>query len=194
MYVISYLEVYSISTLKCSISEQNFTCPSFTFVTVINHENNSIQEKSEYAPRHIQPRHIANNNLSNKRFVKMSAILIHCLYLRLVGCIEFNTTLTGHIIAVGNAHVFPGFLTPVLTQLSFQSHKLLFSHASAEVRGENTSERKFTSTGDQTHNHQVMSPTRSPLRHRGGASLPQNHLYSYRHHPEILACEVVIPL
>ena len=39
-------------------------------------------------------------------------------------------------MAVGDAHVFPGFLTPVLTQLSFQSRHLLFSHASAEVRGE----------------------------------------------------------
>ena len=37
-------------------------------------------------------------------------------------------------MAVGGAHVFPGFLTPVLTQLSFQSHRLLCSHASAEVR------------------------------------------------------------
>ena len=34
-------------------------------------------------------------------------------------------------MAVSDAHVFPGFLTPVLTQLSFQSHQLLFSHASA---------------------------------------------------------------
>ena len=33
-------------------------------------------------------------------------------------------------------HVFLGFLTNVLTQLSFQSHRLPFSHASAEVRGE----------------------------------------------------------
>ena len=42
-------------------------------------------------------------------------------------------------MAVGDAHVFPGFLlTPVLTQLSFQNHRLLFSHALAEVRGENT--------------------------------------------------------
>ena len=32
-------------------------------------------------------------------------------------------------MAVGEAHVFPGFLTPVLTLLSFQSHRLLFSHA-----------------------------------------------------------------
>ena len=66
-------------------------------------------------------------------------------------------------MAVGEAHVFPGFLTSVLTQLSFQSHWLLFSHASAEVRGKNTPERKFASTGYQTRNHQVMSLTRSPL-------------------------------
>ena len=55
---------------------------------------------------------------------------------------------------MGNAHVFPGFLTPVLTQLSFRSHPLLFSHVSAEVRGENTPVRKFASTGYRTHNHE----------------------------------------
>ena len=31
------------------------------------------------------------------------------------------------------------------------------------------SKRKVASTGDRTHNHQVMSPTRSPLSHPGGA-------------------------
>ena len=67
-------------------------------------------------------------------------------------------------MAVGDAHVFPGFFTPVLTQISFQSQTLLFSHASAEVRGENTPERSFASTGSQ-----VMSPTCSPLSHPGGA-------------------------
>ena len=72
-------------------------------------------------------------------------------------------------MAVGDVHVFPGFLTPALTQLVFQSHRLLFSHASAEVRRENTPKRKFTSTGSQTHNHQVTSLTRSPLSHPGGA-------------------------
>ena len=41
-------------------------------------------------------------------------------------------------MAVGDAHVFPGFLSLVLTQLSVQIHQLLFSHASAEVRGENS--------------------------------------------------------
>ena len=35
---------------------------------------------------------------------------------------------------VRDTHVFPGFLTQVLTQISFQSHRLLFSHASAEMR------------------------------------------------------------
>ena len=44
-------------------------------------------------------------------------------------------------MAVSDANVFPDFLTPVRTQLSFQSHQLLFSHASAELRGENTLER-----------------------------------------------------
>ena len=39
----------------------------------------------------------------------------------------------------------------------------------AEVRGENTPERKVATTGDRTHNHQVMSPTRSPLSHPGVA-------------------------
>ena len=56
-------------------------------------------------------------------------------------------------MAVGEAHVFPGYLTPVLTQTSFQSHRLLFSHASAEVRDENTQERNSASNGTRTHNH-----------------------------------------
>ena len=68
----------------------------------------------------------------------------------------FNATLTAK---VGDAHVFPGFLTPVLTQIPFQSQQQLFSHASAEVRGKNMPERKFASTGSQADNHQVMSLT-----------------------------------
>ena len=70
---------------------------------------------------------------------------------------------------VSGAHVFPNFLTAILTQISFQSHRLLFSHASAEVKGENTPEQMFASTGSLTHHHQVMSPTHSPLSHPGGA-------------------------
>ena len=74
-------------------------------------------------------------------------------------------------MAVGDAHVFSGFLTPILTELFFPKPPTAFSHAFAEVRGENTPERNLASTGDRTHNHQVMSPKRSPLSHPGGAHL-----------------------
>ena len=74
-------------------------------------------------------------------------------------------------MAVGDTYVFPSFLTTVLTKISFQSRRLLFLHASAEVSGENTPERNFDSTGSRTHNHQINSPTRSPLSHLGGATV-----------------------
>ena len=45
-------------------------------------------------------------------------------------------------MAVGDPHVFPGFLTQVLTHLSFQSHQLLFLHALAEVRGNKNAKKK----------------------------------------------------
>ena len=79
----------------------------------------------------------------------------------------FNATSTAKVISWQS--VFPGFLTPVQTQVSLQSHRLLFSHASAEVRGENTPERNFASTGSRTHNHQVMCLISSPLSHPGRA-------------------------
>ena len=41
----------------------------------------------------------------------------------------------------------------------------------SRLRGENTPEKMFASTGPRTHNHQVMSPTRSLLSHPGGAKL-----------------------
>ena len=67
--------------------------------------------------------------------------------------------------------VFPGFLTPVLKQLPFQSHRLLFSYAS-EVRGENTWERNFASfnrvSNSQPPGHEsdtltMMPPGRAAL-------------------------------
>ena len=66
-------------------------------------------------------------------------------------------------MAVGDAHVFPRILTPAPTHLSLQSHRLLLSDASAEVRGKNTPERKFASTWYQNHNRRVMSLSCSPL-------------------------------
>ena len=77
----------------------------------------------------------------------------------------FNATLTAKVISWRS--VLPGFLTPELTQLSFQSHQLLFSYASAEVRGEKSLERKVTSIGYRAHDLQVMSSTCSPLSYQG---------------------------
>ena len=83
----------------------------------------------------------------------------------------FNDTLTAKVISWRSVmHMcFLAFLQQYLHNFSFQSHGLLSSHASAEVRGKNTPERKVASTRDRTHNHQVMSPTRSPLSHPDGA-------------------------
>ena len=36
-------------------------------------------------------------------------------------------------------YVFPGFVTPLLTQLSLQRHRRLFSHASAKIRRKESS-------------------------------------------------------
>ena len=75
--------------------------------------------------------------------------------------------------------MFLSCLTPVRTQLSFQSHRQLFSRASAELRSEHTPERKFASTGSRTQNHQVMSPTWSLPSQRGRAVFVGNVLGSY---------------
>ena len=82
--------------------------------------------------------------------------------------LRFNATFIAKVISWRLE--IPSFPTPLLTQISFQSHRLLFSHASAEVRGENTLERNLASTGSQTHNQQVMSLTPSSLSHQDRAT------------------------
>ena len=62
-------------------------------------------------------------------------------------------------MAVGDANVFPGLLTPVLTQLFFPKPQTTF-HTCFD-RGERR--EKGYRTGYRTHNHLVMSPTRSQL-------------------------------
>ena len=75
---------------------------------------------------------------------------------------HFNATLTAKVISWRSVtHMCFLAFSPVLTQLFFPKPPTTFSHASAEVRGENTPEIKVASTGEQTHNHQVISPTRS---------------------------------
>ena len=70
-------------------------------------------------------------------------------------------------MAVGDAHVFPSFLSPVLTQLFFLKPPTTFLTCSS--RGENTPERTFAQIGSRTQTHHVMSPTRSSLSNPGGA-------------------------
>ena len=100
-------------------------------------------------------------------------------------------------MAVGDAYVFPGFVTPVLTQLFFPKPPTTFLTCFAEVKGENTPERKVASTGDRSHNHQVMSPTRSPLSHPGGAStlwiLSSKTSPNYRIHRIYLIWQITEP-
>ena len=76
-------------------------------------------------------------------------------------------------MAVGDAHVFWLSHTSI-KQLFFPKPSTTF--LTCFCRGENLSERKFASTGDQTHKHQVMSPTCSPLSHPGG--LTNEHYFN----------------
>ena len=65
----------------------------------------------------------------------------------------FNATLTAKVISWRSVtHTyFLAFSHQCYNNFSFESHRLPFSHASAEVRGKNTPERKVASTGDRTH-------------------------------------------
>ena len=73
-------------------------------------------------------------------------------------------------MAVGGARVFPGFLTPELTQLSFQNHRVLFSHASAEVRGENTLDLNRVSNSQLLCHDSDTLTTEPPRRGTGSIS------------------------
>ena len=77
-------------------------------------------------------------------------------------------------MAFGDAHVFPGFLTPVLTQIFFPKPPTTF--LTCFCRGER---RKYVGKKDrlnrgQNNNHKVMSPTRSSLSHPGWAIVACN--------------------
>ena len=55
-------------------------------------------------------------------------------------------------MAVDDAHVFPGFLTPVLPLLPKATD--YFSHMLQQT----WQERRFASAGHRTHNQKVMNP------------------------------------
>ena len=85
-----------------------------------------------------------------------------------------NSTLTAKVISWRSVmRMFPGFLTPVLTQLFFPKPPTTFLTCFCRGERRKFAERKTASTGDQTCNHQVMSLTCSPLSHPGGAPLSE---------------------
>ena len=70
----------------------------------------------------------------------------------------------------------PDFLMHYLTGMTYCRNIIAVKFepvsvvSSKAVGGENMPERKFASTADRTHNHQVMSLTCSPLNHPGGVT------------------------
>ena len=74
-------------------------------------------------------------------------------------------------MAVGDAHVF-SWLSHTCINTTF-SPKPQPDFLTCFSRGERRkfAGKKFASTGYRTHNHQVMSPTRSPLFHPSGATI-----------------------
>ena len=74
----------------------------------------------------------------------------------------FNTTLTANI------SWFPGFLTPVLTQLFFPKPPTTFSHMFLQrCEGKICRKEKSSQPWIKLTTTRVMSPTRSPLSHPG---------------------------
>ena len=96
----------------------------------------------------------------------------HSVFNRLVSQGRQKVSLCGNgltvkvIAAVSDAHVSPGFLTPVtlLTQLFFSKPPSTFLTCFCRGERRKYAEKIFTSVGNRTHIQPVMSLTRSPLR------------------------------
>ena len=71
-------------------------------------------------------------------------------------------------MVVGDSHAFPSFLTPALTQLSFQSHRLFFSRFSGG-REKNAGKKVCLNriSDSQPPGHESLC---SPLSHPGRAN------------------------
>ena len=84
--------------------------------------------------------------------------------------VGFNVTLTAKVISWSACMCFLSFSHQYEHNFLFKATNY-FSHKSCFSRGvrRKYARKKYASTGYQTHNHQVMSLTRSPLSHPGGA-------------------------
>ena len=83
----------------------------------------------------------------------------------------FNATLTAKVISwwsVMHMTVFPGFLTPALTQLFFAKPPTTFLTCFCKGERQKYARKKVCLNRDQTHNHMVMSLTRLLLSHPAG--------------------------
>ena len=86
------------------------------------------------------------------RFIKTNLVISFLVHWAIFGWLVelgLNAILTPKVISWRSVtHMcFLAFSNQHVYNFSCQSHRLLFSHASAEVRGEKTPERKFASTG-----------------------------------------------
>ena len=72
-------------------------------------------------------------------------------------------------MAVGDAYVFPGFLTPALTLLLFPKPPTTFLTCFCRGKRRKYARKKSCLNRDQTHNHRVISPTNSPVSQPGRA-------------------------
>ena len=111
--------------------------------------------------------------MNNLRLKAGAGIKMDLIWLVVLGS---NATLTARVISWRSVtHMCSlAFSHQYLHNFSFQSHRLLFSHASEEMRGKNKPERRVASTGDRTYNHKVITPTRSALSHPGWAKMDLN--------------------
>ena len=86
----------------------------------------------------------------------------------MVGCIGFHATLTAKIISWQLVSWFSHTST---NTTSFPKPKATFSHGFCRSERRIYPGKKVHLNWDQTHNHQVMSLTRSPMSYLGGAYL-----------------------
>ena len=91
------------------------------------------------------------------------AVMVRLMLVGWLVVLGFNAALTAKVISWrSETHIyFPGFLTPVLTQPFLPKPPTTFPTCFCRGERRNAPERKVASAGGRTHNHQVMSPTRS---------------------------------
>ena len=103
--------------------------------------------------------------------------------------LRFNATLTAKVISWRLVTHMCFLLIHTSTNTNFFPKPPTIFLTSAMVRDENTMEINFTSTRSQIRIHQVMSPTRSPPNHPGGAILADKQTGQKIHASDLLMLE-----